>query len=79
MKCACGHPSCAGDVGFDSESGVLLVDMNRRESLRGVGCIYLDAVSATELARQLKSFLLKRADAPSDERTVVAIPDGVHP
>jgi len=80
MKCMCGDPECNGEVQFDSESGALLVDMNRAYgSLRGVGMVYLDAEGATQLARHLKTFLLKRADTPSDERVIVTPPDGAHP
>lgn len=79
MKCACGDPACRGDVGFDSATGGLLIDMNRHSGIPGVGFIYLDVASATLLASQLKAYLLTRADAPSDVRTVVTPPEGSHP
>lgn len=70
MKCSCGDPDCASTIGFDSETGFLLADSNAPHEMRVVG-LYLNAESATLLARQLKSFLLRRADTPSDERTVI--------
>lgn len=80
MNCQCGDPDCKGEVNFDSECGTLLVDMNRAVgSLKGVGMVYLNAETATQLARHLKTFLLKRAETPNEERVIVTAPDGAHP
>jgi len=64
--------------GFDSETGLLLVDMNHADEMR-VAAVYLDVNAAVVLASQLKTFLLRKADTPSDERTIVLLKRGVHP
>jgi hypothetical protein len=66
-------------VGFDSESGLLIVDLNdSRGGLKGVGAIFLNVETAITLARQLKTYVAYLADLPAPERTILLLKRGAH-
>jgi hypothetical protein len=57
MNCGCGDKRCTTKIGFDSASGILIVE--RANEAIGV---YVNVATAVILSRQLRSFVLAQMD-----------------
>jgi hypothetical protein len=57
MNCACGDKKCTTKIGFDSASGIMIVE--RANEAIGV---YVNVETTVILLRQLRAFILAQMD-----------------